>query len=60
MLHNIFNLYGICNTFMLVLFRLPWGLLLLSLLLPMPGCMDVQGVVAQNGTIPPIQTVSHL
>jgi len=28
-----------------------------SLLLSMLGCMDGQGVIAQNGTISPIQTV---
>uniref|UniRef100_A0A671T980 Somatolactin-like n=1 Tax=Sinocyclocheilus anshuiensis TaxID=1608454 RepID=A0A671T980_9TELE len=33
------------------------GLSLLSLLSSMLGCMDAQGVLAQNGTIPPIQTV---
>ncbi len=32
-------------------------LLLLSLLLSMLGCMDAQGVLVQNITIPPIQTV---
>ncbi len=37
----------------------PRGLSLLSLLLFMVGCMDAQGVLVQNRTIPPIQTVCY-
>ncbi len=36
---------------------LPGGLSLLSLLLSKLGCMDAQGVIAQNRTILPIQTI---
>ncbi len=36
------------------------GLLLLSLLLSMLGCMDAQGVLSQNRTILPIQSVCQL
>ncbi len=50
---------------MLVLFCLPYrgrrgGIAALPALIHAIGCMDAQGVLAQNETIQPIQTVCYL
>ncbi len=61
---KLLNFYDICNTFMLVLFCLPWGLLLLSLLFihaRLHGCAG-SSCPEQNHTANPncILIVSYL